>query len=242
MGYVMHIDVINSAERGVTHTDWLYSLHTYSFGQYQNLKRINFGTLRVVNEDTVEPGKGFGTHPHDNMEIVTIVLEGALEHKDSKGNHGVIKAGDVQRMTAGSGIQHSEFNASKDEKVHFLQIWIYPEKRNLEPGYEQKSFDKAKFKNTLYPIVSKIPSEQNLSIHQDATFYLGDFDKGLAVKHPLRTKKHGNYLLVIEGEVALGDITLGKGDSAQITEADAIEMKVLEKAKILLIEVSVSTL
>lgn len=242
MGYVMDIDVIDSQERGVTQNDWLYSLHTYSFGKYQDIKRLNFGTLRVFNDDTVEPGKGFGTHAHDNMEIVTIVLEGALEHTDSTGNRGVIKAGDVQRMTAGSGIEHSEYNASKEEKVHFLQIWIYPERRNLEPGYQQMTFSDEAFKNTLTPIVSKAPTDKSLSIHQDATFYMGHFDKGKAIKHPLRSKKHGDYLFVIEGEVKLGDTTLKKGDSAHITEADSIEMKALETAKLLLIEVSVNAL
>ncbi|NGX47430.1 MAG: putative quercetin 2,3-dioxygenase, partial [Chlamydiae bacterium] len=138
MSYVMHVDVIASEERGITQNDWLDSKHTYSFGRYHNLSRLNFGTLRVFNDDIVQPGKGFAIHSHENMEIITIVLDGALEHKDNKGNHGILKPGDVQRMTAGTGIEHSEFNASQEEPVHFLQIWVYPKERDLKPSYEQK--------------------------------------------------------------------------------------------------------
>lgn len=238
----MHVDKIASEERGVTQNSWLNSRHTYSFGQYYNLKRLNFGTLRVFNDDIVKPGNGFAMHPHDNMEIITIVLEGTLEHKDSVGNHGIIKVGDVQRMTAGSGIKHSEFNPSKEEKVHLLQIWIYPESRGLDPGYEQKSFNPEDLKNTLYPIVSPVRSESTLFIHQDARFFLGHLEEGIALTHTPRTKKHGDYLFIIEGEVILGDKTLKRGDSAQITNGDAFEIKAKEPSKVLLIEVNVNTL
>jgi len=238
----MHIDVIDSEQRGITETDWLLSKHTYSFGSYHDLNRINFGTLRVFNDDVVKPGKGFETHRHENMEIITIVLSGVLEHKDSAGNHGVIKPGDVQRMSAGSGIEHSEFNASKDEEVHFLQIWVYPEKRGLTPSYEQRNFSPELFCNKLVPIAMRASSERTLTIHQDATFYLGDFEKGQKLIHKPRSKAHGDYLFVIEGELKMGDTVLKKGDSAQITKADQIESEALQSSKVLLIEVNINTL
>ena len=242
MGFVMQVDVIDSENRGTTETDWLLSKHTYSFGRYHNLNRLNFGTLRVFNDDVVKPGKGFSTHRHENMEIITIVLSGALEHKDSAGNHGVIKPGDVQRMTAGSGIEHSEFNASKDEEVHFLQIWVYPEKRDLTPSYEQKNFSSELFHNKLIPIASRVSGENTLTVHQDATFYRGDFDAGQTLIHKPRSKSHGDYLFVIEGELKVGDTVLKTGDSAQITRADHIEGQALESSKVLLIEVNINTL
>ena len=238
----MHIERIDSGERGLTQNSWLQSKHTYSFGNYCNLERLNFGTLSVFNDDLVEPGKGFLPHRHKNMEIVTIVLEGELAHKDSSGHLGTLKPGDVQRMTAGKGIEHSEQNASKDAQVHFLQIWIHPEERNLEPNYEQKTFTPEALKNNLFPIVSPIRSETALFIHQDASFFMGHFDAGHMVHHRPRSKKHGDYLFVIDGEVQLGDDILKAGDSAQITQTDQIEILAKTAAKILLIEVSVNTL
>jgi len=240
MSYVMQVDVINSDERGCTETEWLLSKHTYSFGSYHNLKRLNFGTLRVFNDDIVQPGKGFGTHGHQNMEIITIVLDGKLEHKDSKGNLGTLEPGDIQRMTAGSGIEHSEYNGSKEDSARFLQIWVYPNQRNLEPAYEQKNF--ALEDNTLKKIVSETPDLAALSINQDASFYLGKFDAGQTIQHKIRSKAHGDYIFIIEGEVALGDKVLKAGDSAQVTQLDTLEMQTLSKAKFLLIEVSVNTL
>ncbi|NGX38311.1 MAG: putative quercetin 2,3-dioxygenase [Chlamydiae bacterium] len=242
MSYVMQVDRIDSEERGVTQNEWLQSKHTYSFGNYYNLKRLNFGTLSVFNDDIVEPGKGFKAHRHDNMEIITIVLDGALEHRDSSGHHGILKVGDVQRMTAGTGIEHSENNASLDTKAHFLQIWIYPQERDLEPGYELKTFTDETFKNTLFPIISNIHSETALFIHQDATFYMGHFDANQTIQHRPSSKKYGDYLFVIEGEVQLGDSRFKAGDSAQITQTDQIEMQAKTASKILLIEVSVNTL
>lgn len=236
------IKKILSEERGLTQNAWLTSRHTFAFGEYYNLERLNFGTLRVFNDDIVKPALGFGLHSHDNMEIVTIVLEGALEHKDSVGSHGLIKPNDVQRMTAGTGIKHSEMNPSKDEKVHFLQIWVYPERRGLDPGYEQKTFNPEDFKNTLYPIVSSTPSDTALYIHQDAAFYLAHLDEGIALKHNPRSRKHGDHLFVIEGKIGLGDQTLKAGDSAQITGMESFEITAKEASKVLMIEVSVNTL
>lgn len=235
----MQVDFIASEERGNTLTDWLNSRHTYSFGQYHNLKRLNFGTLRVFNDDVIQPGKGFGAHPHENMEIITIVLDGALEHKDSKGNQGVLVPGDVQRMTAGTGIEHSEYNASKDAPLHLLQIWIYPNQRGLTPGYEQKKFTPENFHNNLKQVVSSKPSEESLFIHQDASFYLGHFDAGQTIAHTLANRKHGDYIFLIDGQVALGDKMLKKGDSVQVTQVDKVEMRTLAETKILVVEVFV---
>lgn len=237
----MHMDKIPSEERGVTQNSWLNSRHTYSFGQYHNLQRLNFGTLRVFNDDIVAPGKGFSTHAHDNMEIITIVLKGSLEHKDSAGNQGVLKAYDVQRMTAGKGIKHSEINPSKSQELHFLQIWVYPEARDLEPSYQQKTFSSEELKNRLCPIVVPIESQDSIFIHQDARIYLGHLEEAMSVSHCPRTKKHGDYLFVIEGEVEVGGQNLKEGDSAQITNGDVFEIISLKEAKLLLIEVSVNT-
>lgn len=237
----MEVELIASDERGVTETPWLLSHHSFSFGSYYNLKRINFGTLRVLNDDIVQPAKGFPLHHHDNMEIVTIVLEGALQHKDSAGHEGVITAGQVQRMSAGRGISHSEYNASTTEKVHFLQIWVFPRDRDLEPSYEQKSFTTADLHNQLYPIVKSVPGERALLIHQDATFYLGHIDAGKKVTHPL-PKNKGAYLFVIKGKLGLGDKLMKTGDAAQITLSDAVDLTTIERSEVLLIEVGLGAL
>lgn len=241
MSYVMNVDYISSEDRGSTQTEWLESRHTYSFGHYHNLKRINFGTLRVFNDDLIKPARGFDTHSHENMEIITIVLEGSLEHKDSKGNQGILRPGDVQRMTAGTGIHHSEKNPSQDQTLHLLQIWIYPSERDLSPSYEQKNFSAETFHNTFKQIVSSKPSESSVFIHQDATFFLGEFEEGQIITHVPRSRKHGDYIFVIDGLIQIGDLTLKKGDSAQVTQIDSLEIKTLSKAKVLLIEVNVVT-
>lgn len=238
MAYIMHVEKIAAEHRGITKTDWLQSHHTYSFGLYQDPKRVNFGTLRVFNDDRVQPGKGFNTHSHNNMEIVTVVLSGSLKHKDSQGNEGILQPGDVQRMTAGSGIQHSEYNASETEPLHFLQIWIYPEKQNLAPGYQQKNFSSKMYHNTFLPIVTQSQSEIALHIHQQATFYLGQFDQDHAVTHHLRSKNSGIYCFVIEGEIKIGGNILKQGDSAQISEVETLKISPSLPSKILMIEVN----
>src|SRR3989344_3753779 len=176
----MKIKIQHSSERGSTELGWLHSRHSFSFGNYYNPRRMNFGFLRVLNDDIVEPGKGFGMHFHDNMEIISIVLEGALEHKDSMGNHGVIKAGEVQRISAGTGISHSEFNHSYKEKVHFLQVWIEPKETSLRPNYEQKRFDLKN--NKLTTIVSGSKNKNTTYINQDAYFLIGNFDKNKTIE------------------------------------------------------------
>jgi len=238
MAYVMHVEKIPSEERGITENEWLNSKHTFSFGQYYNTKRLNFGTLRVFNDDVIQPGKGFGMHSHDNMEVVTIVLSGVLEHRDSQGNIGQIKSGEIQRMTAGSGIKHSEYNASQTEPVHLLQIWVYPKERNLSPEYEQKSYKIVK--NFFTKVISQ--NDGVMKINQDAEFLLGEFDAGHTIKYEPKSLMHGDYIFVIDGQIQLGGRVLKKGDSAQVTQVDQIEMQAEAPSKILLIEVDVNTL
>ena len=171
----MGISIYPADERGTTELGWLHSRHGFSFGNYYNSKRMGFGLLKVFNDDIVEPGKGFGAHFHDNMEIVSIVLEGALEHKDSMGNHGIIKSGEIQRISAGTGISHSEFNHSGKDRVHFLQIWVIPKETGIKPSYEQKSSELKK--NKFIDAVSGGKNKDSIYMHQDANFSLGNFDK-----------------------------------------------------------------
>src|SRR3989344_7378287 len=192
----MKINTQKSEYRGATEIGWLHSRHSFSFGNYYNPKRMGFGLLRVLNDDIVEPGKGFGAHHHDNMETISIVIEGALEHKDSMNNHGVIKSREVQRISAGSGISHSEFNHSGKEKVHFLQIWVEPKEMGLKPGYEQKNFSKIK-KNELAEIVSGNKNGKSIYIHQDAYFSIGYFDNGKEINYKLKNDGNGIFVFAI---------------------------------------------
>ena len=234
----MKISIERSDERGTTELGWLHSRHSFSFGNYHNPKRMGFGVLRVFNEDIVEPGKGFGTHFHDNFEIVSIILEGALEHKDSMSNHGIIPSGDIQRISAGTGISHSEFNHSSNEKVHFLQIWIEPNDRNIKPSYEQKSF--LINKNRLVKVVSGIKNKDTIYIHQDANFSLGNFDKNKTISYKLNNSKHGVFVFVIEGKIEVDKSKLEKDDAAEITETEILKIKSNERSQILVIEVPLS--
>ena len=236
------IEYIPSNQRGVTDKDWLLSRHSFSFGGHYNLERLNFGTLRVFNDDLLKPGKGFELHHHENMEIITIPLEGAVKHKDSKGNEGIIQPGQVQRMSAGTGIEHSEMNASQVDLAHFLQIWIFPAERDLQPSYEQKSYAPEQLKNQLFPIVSSHPSESSLLIHQDAALFLGHLDEGMKIAHVIRNKKHGAFVYVIDGEIQLSGQPMQKGDSAQVMQQDQLDISAVSSSKILLIEVSIHTL
>lgn len=224
-----------SDSRGKADFGWLKSRHTFSFGRYYNPERVSFGALRVLNDDIVEPGAGFGTHPHDNMEIVSIPLSGDLAHKDSTGNTEVIRTGDVQIMSAGSGLTHSEFNHSKTDQVNFLQIWVLPKKMNISPRYEQKTFDPSGRQNQWQTVVS--PDGEGLWINQDAYFHLADLEKDRALSYEVRKGGNGLYLFVIEGEVDIDGTALSGRDAIALTQ-DRIEVKAKANgSQVLLIDV-----
>ena len=230
--------VLHKAEtRGRANHGWLDSHHTFSFAGYHNPSRMNFGLLRVLNDDIVKGGMGFGQHPHDNMEIISIPLRGALEHGDNTGGHAIIKSGEVQIMSAGSGLAHSEKNASPTDNVNFLQIWVFPKERNIEPRYEQKMFSKADRMNTIQTVVS--PGKENgaLWINQDAWFHLADLRKGSKVEYQLHGKQSGVYVFVLEGNVTAGGQTLNRRVGVGISETEKIEINADSDAEVLIMEV-----
>lgn len=222
--------------RGTANFGWLLSKHTFSFGRYYNADRVNFGALRVLNDDIVEAGMGFGTHPHDNMEIVSIPLSGALEHKDSTGTTEVIRTGDVQIMSAGYGLSHSEYNHSKTAPVNFLQIWILPKKRDIEPRYEQITFDEDGRKNQLQTVVAP-DNDKALWINQDAWFTLADLDAGKEIQYDLHKTGNGVYTFLLEGEATVDGNQLHKRDALGLTGIDQVGISAVKDAKLLFIEV-----
>ncbi len=226
-----------SETRGAADHGWLKSRHTFSFGEYHNPERMGFGVLRVINDDAVDPGMGFGTHPHRDMEIVSIPLEGALQHRDSVGTSSVIKKGEVQIMSAGTGIQHSEFNASSTELVKFLQIWVRPKKLGVEPRYEQKNFSTVDKTNRIVTVVSPDGREGSITINQDAFFSLTDLKAQKTVSYERRGKGTGLYVFVISGSVDLQDLTLNARDGVGLDVFDVIELRAQEDAEVLLLEV-----
>lgn len=231
--------VLHKAEtRGHANHGWLDSHHTFSFANYHNPDRMHFGVLRVLNDDRVDAGMGFGTHPHDNMEIISIPLEGDLEHKDSMGNTAVIKNGDIQAMSAGTGIYHSEYNRNQDQLTKFLQIWLYPNKRNVTPRYDQISLDASDRHNKLQQILSPNADDAGVWIHQDAWFHLGTFDKGIHTTYDLKKSGNGIYAFVLKGEFSIGNIALEQRDGLGIWDTGSIEVTANSAdAEILLIEV-----
>jgi redox-sensitive bicupin YhaK (pirin superfamily) len=230
--------ILHKAEtRGYANHGWLNSHHSFSFASYQNPQRMHFGVLRVLNDDVVSGGKGFGTHPHRNMEIISIPLEGDLQHMDSMGNTTIIKQGDVQVMSAGTGIQHSEYNKNKDRPVKFLQIWIIPNKKDVAPRYDQISLRDIENKNAFYQVLSPNPEDQGVWIHQDAWFHLGDFETGNKATYTLKKKGNGIYVFVLEGEVKINDQLLGKRDGYGIWDVDQFDFKAMGASKVLLMEV-----
>ena len=235
---IMENTIIHKAEtRGHANHGWLNSYHTFSFANYYNPDRMHFGALRVLNDDQVAAGMGFGTHPHDNMEIISIPLEGDLEHKDSMGTTAVIKNGDVQVMSAGSGITHSEYNKNKDKLVKFLQIWVFPNKKNVTPRYDQISLKEEDRHNKLQQIVSPSPDDAGAWIHQNAWFHLGKFDKGLSKEYTIKAKGNGVYAFVLSGELSINGNKLGARDGFGIWDADKFSMKADSNAEFLLMEV-----
>ncbi len=230
--------VIHKAEtRGHANHGWLDTYHTFSFANYRNPDRMNFGVLRVLNDDKVHAGKGFGTHPHDNMEIVSIPLSGDLEHKDSMGNVAVIKQGDVQVMSAGTGIYHSEYNKNQDKDVQFLQIWVFPNKKNVTPRYDQISIRDIEKKNAFYQVLSPNPEDSGVWIHQDAWFNLGDFDKGKSAEYVINKSGNGVYVFVLEGEVEINGEKLSKRDGMGLWDLSSLSVTASEKARVLVMEV-----
>jgi len=224
--------------RGHADHGWLNSYHTFSFANYYNPERIHFGALRVLNDDTVMAGRGFGRHPHDNMEIVSIPLSGDLEHKDSMGNHAVIRERDVQVMSAGTGIFHSEYNLNKDKEVKFLQIWIFPDRKNVTPRYDQISLREVEKENKFYQILSPDPDDEGVWIYQQAWFHMGKFTESRTVDYPLKNKDNGVYVFVIEGKATAAGQELGKRDGLGISETSSISFDVENGTQLLLMEVS----
>lgn len=226
-----------ATSRGHANHGWLDSHHTFSFAAYHDPQRVHFGALRVLNDDVVQGGRGFGKHPHDNMEIVSIPLKGALEHKDNTGRNEIIRTGDVQIMSAGTGIAHSEYNASETEAVNFLQIWVFPEKRNIPPRYEQKTFDTADRENRFQVVVSPEKNGNALWINQDAWFSLGNLKKSFETNYQVHQKDHGVYVFIIEGDVTVNGQSLHKRDGVGILNSEQLTFKADSDAEVLLIEV-----
>ena len=230
--------IIHTADsRGYFDYGWLKTNHTFSFSNYYDSDRLNFGMLRVLNDDIVAPGQGFGTHPHNNMEIVSIPLKGALAHKDSAGNEEVIVTNDVQVMSAGDGIQHSEYNHSSEEETNFLQLWIFPDKKGHQPRYDQKTFNAAERKNKLLNIVSPDKRNGNLWLNQDAYLSISDIDKSKTINYKLNTQGNGIYIFLIDGEISVGGETISKRDGIGIWEVEEISIKAIKDSHVLLIEI-----
>ena len=225
-------------QRGHAIHGWLNSYHSFSFANYHNPERMHFGVLRVLIDDQVAAGRGFDTHPHNNMEIISIPLYGDLKHQDSEGNAEVIKQGDVQVMSAGTGIYHSEYNANSDKEVRFLQIWIFPKVKNVAPRYQQLHFKVEDRKNTFQQILSPNAEDEGLWIHQDAWMFLSDLDAGRALNYELKEqKRNGVYLFVLEGEIECNEQLLGRRDAIAIADIERLELKSLQKSEILLMEI-----
>jgi len=223
--------------RGHANHGWLDSHHTFSFANYNNPERMHFGVLRVLNDDVVAGGKGFGTHPHDNMEIVSIPLQGDLEHKDSMGNVTVIKQGDVQVMSAGTGVYHSEYNKNEKDEVRFLQIWMFPNKKNVTPRYDQIAIDTDKAQNKLQQILSPNTDDDGVWVHQNAWFHIGDLEEGCEETYNLKDKSNGVYAFVLEGEVNIAGQDLSTRDGFGIWDTDSITISATKNTKVLLMDV-----
>lgn len=226
-----------ASERGHVNLGWLDSYHSFSFGHWQDPEKVHFGALRVLNDDRIEGGSGFPTHPHDNMEIVSIPLEGALGHKDSTGTDGVIRTGDVQIMSAGTGIRHSEMNASKSDPARFLQIWVFPKLEDSEPRYDQKTFDSSERKNKWQVVVSPNEKDGGVWINQDARFALTDLEAGHQIAYTPAFKDNGLYVFLIDGGIEISGVKLGKRDAIGIYGTDNLSIKANQDSKILAIEV-----
>ena len=238
---IMDNKVLHKADtRGHANHGWLDSHHTFSFASYYNPDRMHFGVLRVLNDDIVSAGMGFGMHPHDNMEIISIPLEGDLEHKDSMGNTAVIRNGDIQVMSAGTGIRHSEYNKNKNEDVKFLQIWLFPNKKNVQPRYDQITLNPDDRHNNLQQTVSPDAGEAGVWIHQQAWFFLGNLDKDNTQQYQVKSKENGVYVFVLSGNVTVEGIQLSSRDGIGIWDTGTIDIKADTNTEILLMDVPMS--
>jgi hypothetical protein len=234
----MKITLHKAATRGHAYHGWLDSWHTFSFANYYDPNRTHLGALRVLNDDTVAPGVGFGKHPHDNMEIISIPLEGDLEHGDSIGNTTIIKQGDIQAMSAGTGVVHSEKNKNKDKPVKFLQIWVFPNQQNVAPRYDQQSFTEEEKKNNLLTVVSPLDSaDGGTHIHQNAWFSLGKLDKGTTLQYEVKKEGNGVYAFLIEGDATINDVVLNRRDGLGIEDEKRLNLTANADAEVLLMEV-----
>jgi len=231
------IQIRRADERGFADHGWLKARHTFSFASYHDPAFMDFRSLRVMNEDRIEPGMGFGTHPHRDMEIVTYVLEGALEHKDSMGNGEVLRPGEFQRMSAGTGITHSEFNPSSTESTHLYQIWLLPERKGIEPSYEQKRFDDGGMTNKLRLVASPDAELGSLAISQDAHIFLAKLNENVTAQHKLTPGRHA-WLQVLRGAISLNDIALGTSDGASVSDETEIEIRATTDAEIMLFDLA----
>lgn len=229
------IEIIPSESRGSADHGWLKAKHTFSFAEYHNPQRMHFGPLRVINEDRIAPGKGFGTHPHKDMEILTYPISGAIEHKDNMGNGAIITAGEVQRMTAGRGVEHSEYNPSKTDELHLLQIWILPEQKNLEPGYEQKTFSREDKLNQLRLIASRDGRDGSITIHQRVSLYASVLQQHTELEHVI-ADSHKVFVQVIHGEVSINEQSAAAGDGVQIKDEQRLIISALTEAELLLFD------
>ena len=231
------IDIIRSDSRGAADHGWLKSRHTFSFADYHNPSMMSFAKLRVVNEDWIEAGRGFDTHPHQDMEIITYMIDGALEHKDNMGNGSVIRAGELQRMTAGTGIMHSEFNHSMDDEAHLLQIWILPEQNGLEPGYEQKLFPPEEKSNHWRLVGSRDGRDGSLTIHQDVNLYSTELDENAALDYAFDGQRRG-FIQVVRGSVDIAGQTLFAGDAIMTRDEQTLRFSAIERSELLFFDMA----
>lgn len=234
----MEMKIHRADYRGSADHGWLNSYHSFSFANYYDSEKMGFGLLRVLNDDQVRPGRGFGTHPHNNMEIVSIPLSGSLRHKDNQGNEKVIKQGEVQIMSAGTGVTHSEYNNSEEEDVSFLQIWVMPKELNVEPRYDQKTFPREERKNKFQTIVNPVgKSRGGVEINQDSYFSRVDLDKDKGINYEIHELGSGVYVFILDGEVSVGGEKLNKRDAVGISNVENFEIKAHKQSEVLLIEV-----
>ncbi len=231
------IEVRRAGDRGVAEHGWLSSRHTWSFADYYDPKQMGFRALRVINEDRVAPGMGFGTHAHRDMEIISYVIEGAIAHKDSTGTGAVLRPGEVQRMTAGTGVTHSELNPSRDEPLHFLQIWIVPATKGLEPSYEQKEFPAGERRGALRLVASPDGAEGSVTVHQDVRLFASLLEPGQSITHALARGRHA-WVQVVKGRVLLGGRELEAGDGAALSEEASVSLRATSAAELLLFDLS----